>query len=431
MHKKITPLSLFLIISFILTLMVGSCFYLAVPRSDTLKNDIWGHYFWCNPPDVHPYNDTGMDFFHSIEYLKGNSPYAVWNTIYPPLANLFFKICYSMIPVFQKDQWELDYVWSLNNRIGENSLRDWLPTMMLFIIYNILIASSFCLTIADYFKDKKGYLLSFSMLMSYAVLYAFERGNIILLALVCALFFCLNYNSESKVIREIALLSLAVSANIKLYPALFGIILIFEKKWKEAARLICYGIIFFILPCLFFNEKLSAIPLFFQSLQYHTADLPYNSGISAGRIIYSIMLLTDRHFNINLSSYALYLRNIFNIIATIICLLCSLAVKKKWGKILSLTLAFVMFSDQPIYISSFLIIPAILFFRNEEYLNISIILPFIGFIFGIVCLPIFDSNDYSYTSLSVGIGVMLLFIYIVFTAIRRLISTIKPEILNR
>ena len=34
--------------------------------------------------------DAGMDFFHSIEYVRGRQPYAVFDTLYPPLANLFF-----------------------------------------------------------------------------------------------------------------------------------------------------------------------------------------------------------------------------------------------------------------------------------------------------------------------------------------------------
>ena len=37
--------------------------------------------------------DTGMDFFHSIEYVRGRTPYKQFNTLYPPLANLFFY-CY-------------------------------------------------------------------------------------------------------------------------------------------------------------------------------------------------------------------------------------------------------------------------------------------------------------------------------------------------
>ena len=36
--------------------------------------------------------DTGMDFFHSIEYTRGRAPYDLFETLYPPLANLFFYI---------------------------------------------------------------------------------------------------------------------------------------------------------------------------------------------------------------------------------------------------------------------------------------------------------------------------------------------------
>lgn len=37
--------------------------------------------------------DTGMDFFHSIEYMRGRMPYGQFDTLYPPLANLFSMCC--------------------------------------------------------------------------------------------------------------------------------------------------------------------------------------------------------------------------------------------------------------------------------------------------------------------------------------------------
>ena len=36
--------------------------------------------------------DIGMDFFHSIEYMRGRMPYGQFDTLYPPLANLFFYV---------------------------------------------------------------------------------------------------------------------------------------------------------------------------------------------------------------------------------------------------------------------------------------------------------------------------------------------------
>jgi len=39
-----------------------------------------------------------------------------------------------------------------------------------------------------------------------------------------------------------------VSAGLKIYPAVFGVIYIKERRWKEAVRLLIYGITFFFFP---------------------------------------------------------------------------------------------------------------------------------------------------------------------------------------
>ena len=44
-------------------------------------------------------------FFHSIEYMRGRMPYGQFDTLYPPLANLFFYVLYLLVPKTQSDTW--------------------------------------------------------------------------------------------------------------------------------------------------------------------------------------------------------------------------------------------------------------------------------------------------------------------------------------
>ena len=60
--------------------------------------------------------DTGMDFFHSIEYMRGRMPYGQFDTLYPPLANLFFYVLYLLVPKTQSATWTESYISSLNMR---------------------------------------------------------------------------------------------------------------------------------------------------------------------------------------------------------------------------------------------------------------------------------------------------------------------------
>ena len=81
------------------------------------------------------------------------------------------------------------------------------------------------------------------MIVSYPVMFCLERGNILILSVVFAMFFIFFKDSDNKFIKELSYISLAMSAGIKIYPAVFGLTLIIEKKYKEALRLLFYGFI--------------------------------------------------------------------------------------------------------------------------------------------------------------------------------------------
>ena len=51
--------------------------------------------------------------------------------------------------------------------------------------------------------------------------------------------------------REAALILIAMAAGIKLYPAIIGVIYLREKRFKEAIRLVIYGLIIFLVPFAF------------------------------------------------------------------------------------------------------------------------------------------------------------------------------------
>lgn len=83
--------------------------------------------------------DTGMDFFHSIEYMRGRMPYGQFDTLYPPLANLFFYVLYLLVPKTQSATWTESFISSLNMKGTERDLRLQQATMMLFIVFVIVV----------------------------------------------------------------------------------------------------------------------------------------------------------------------------------------------------------------------------------------------------------------------------------------------------
>lgn len=73
-----------------------------------------------------------------------------------------------------------------------------------------------------------------------------------LLVLILLMYAMILKDSDKKWERETALLLFATAA-LKLYPAVFGILYLIKKRYKEAGRLVIYGFILFFLPFIFFD----------------------------------------------------------------------------------------------------------------------------------------------------------------------------------
>ncbi|MCM1495006.1 MAG: glycosyltransferase 87 family protein [Bacteroides sp.] len=94
-------------------------------------------------------------------------------------------------------------------------------------------------------------LLMFMLVFSGVFLFSFERGNTILLTVLFCTLFLLGYESENKFLRELSYLALAAAAALKGYPCLLGLLVIYNKDWKAAVRLIIYGLLFAFVPFFF------------------------------------------------------------------------------------------------------------------------------------------------------------------------------------
>ncbi len=154
-------------------------------------------------------------------------------------------------------------LWSLNPYRDNESILNWQNyrnadnAMLVFVIYNMLVMVLLIYCIRQYFNENKAkytLLLPTSLLFSYPLLCtAIQRGNVILLAAIFLALAWFFMDSESRVKRELALILIAAASGFKLYPALTGLVYIRRKKWKEAARLVLYGLITVFVPFIFYG----------------------------------------------------------------------------------------------------------------------------------------------------------------------------------
>lgn len=121
------------------------------------------------------------------------------------------------------------------------------------LVISVLFAGVFLYGSNDKTK-KKNVVLFFCLLFSVPFLAGtIFVANSTLLVMATLLIALKLRKSEKNVDREIALLLIAACAGFKIYPAVFGILYLLEKRYKEAVRLTIYGVMLFFVPFSFFG----------------------------------------------------------------------------------------------------------------------------------------------------------------------------------
>lgn len=103
------------------------------------------------------------------------------------------------------------------------------------------------------FRPSEPLMLCVCALLSGVMIFTIERGNSVLNVMVMLLWAFVWRDSPEAWKREVALVLIAVAANFKLYPAVFGVLYLLEKRWREAARLVVYGVVLFVVPFAWFS----------------------------------------------------------------------------------------------------------------------------------------------------------------------------------
>ena len=206
-------------------------------------------------------SDSFMDFYRPITFAAAADPYVYVEAgaIYPPVCYVLFRIVGS---AFGSGANLSDAFALRESQTGQFLL-------VLFLLFNVLPLAY--LLYRRYRGSEVEKLLFVGItLTSGPYLYLLERGNILLLTFWLTFFFVLLYRSQTVWIRELALLALALAAATKLYPAVFGLLLVMDKRYKEAVRCAVYGLLIFFLPVFSF-QGIRTLAEFIQNLSHGVA----------------------------------------------------------------------------------------------------------------------------------------------------------------
>lgn len=185
------------------------------------------------------YNDTNdyyMDYFNSIFHIKDYNPYDI-GSIYPPFTYMIYGFFRELIP---------DTIM-FNGGFGIRSSQN---GQFIYIIYTISVVSILYLSTCMVHKERglEDQILTIFIILSYPFIFAFERGNIILLAASACSVFIANYNSRKMILREISIICLAIAINIKIYPVIYSLIFLKRKRFLDFIKLTCYSTVLFVVP---------------------------------------------------------------------------------------------------------------------------------------------------------------------------------------
>ncbi len=212
--------------------------------------------------------DLFMDFFNSIrDASRGAGAYTDRYVMYPPMANLLLWLASRLFPQ--------EYLDTPGKYAGTWHYYPGAILAFLCLFAGVFLAFALVLLREPYTRKKRR-ALTVAVLFSLPFVFLYERGNTVFLALIFLVIFVQNYDSESKVAREAGLLSLAFAASLKLYPAIFGAVLLTDKRYKEAGRCVIYGILLLVLPSFVFGGPVSILWSMKDALSYSgTTSLPF------------------------------------------------------------------------------------------------------------------------------------------------------------
>ena len=301
-------------------------------------------------------NDSFMDFFNPILHAYERNPYTRIDVIYPPICYVFYWLLSLFIPTIYFEE----YAYSI--RASQEGLFVFITYMVVTVIVLFYLIDK----LLDISKYRILYITC--ILLSAPFLYLYERANIIVWALIFIMFFIAYKDSGSKVLRELSYIFLALAFSIKIYPALFGILLLKDKKYFESLRCILYGVFLFFSPFLLMGG-FSKIPVMINSLKSgasNTLNIYQGLGykVNYSNTVSMVFSLFTGRLNESYFIIGSYITYFLLIIFVLFCFI----IKEKWklyALICSVMIGVPGFSFQ--YTIILMTIPLIVFLNKNDY----------------------------------------------------------------
>lgn len=287
------------------------------------------------------------DYFMHVGY--SSSPHGTniydysTNACFPPLAYLMYGFLARITGYRAVDPTDIPS----HKFVGNN--------LTIFVVYSI-ICIVLCLYAISLYQKKKGIInqVLFPCLLIVSYPFAFssiQRGNSVLLVATLLSIALAWKDDKSKIKREFALIIIAICAGLKMYPAIFGLMYLKEKRFAEAIRLAIYGIVLFFLPFLFFGG-IDGLRSFLNTV------FSLNGEVHRCSVSGFVEMITNKLFGVTIPKLTFVIQQTFLIISIISFFMC----KEKWVEVLILCCVITAYVSSSWMYTCVYILPAMLMF---------------------------------------------------------------------
>lgn len=313
------------------------------------------------------------DFGQVMYFTLNENPYVSnFPTMYPPL-NFVLMLPFALVCKNAPEFYVLD-----NISIDENGMYNYeqlldynvgiLSTWQFWIA--IILFFTVCLTVCGLIIKRmrtwgKGEFFYFylGLIFSGFIMFGLFRGTNLFLSLIFILLFVWLYKSEKKHLREIALVSLAIGGVLKLYPLLFGVLLLKEKRFIDVIKVAVYSLLLMFLPFLMYPDSISTALEFVKNMfSFVGGENRVGDGMNISISSLVSWILNLIKVPANVTSVVSIL---FTIIAFALCVITTLKSKNEF--VTSLVTAIGVLIIPPVsyyYVCAFMLV-SLLHFENE------------------------------------------------------------------
>lgn len=347
--------------------------------------------------------EYAMDYFNSI-YFSSLDPYSpIFKSIYPALTTLGY---YVLGVILEAIDGPFDISYDI--RASTSGMASYILMVLLamLILYWALHKSKEV-------SRKETVVFYLLALVSFPMLFTIDRGNSVLFAVLFSLLFLVGYNSENKKVRYLSYVFLGIATAIKIYPLLFGLLVlrkyIQSKKTEDLKELIIciiFGAIIFLVPFAFFDGSLSA--MIGNAFGYRGELIPWGDDDISSLIQMTAHLLGYEEYS-NLAGAGTAISLVFMVLISIYAVFYKNA--EKWEIICMISAAQILCAGigHP-YVLLYMIIPAWYFINSNPVMSTKNII--FAILLAMVLMP-FPGPSAGYQMLSYGKGLIVWAIVII------------------